>query len=259
MKISDRTFIISGGSAGLGLATVENLHEAGAYLAVLDLKPSRNSFEGLPRVAFFKTNITKTEEIQEAVDKAAEWAAKNNAPLGGVIHCAGVGTAAKVVESDGRPHSLELWNFTLGINLTGTFNLSRLVCPHLIKVAPEGPDEERGVIVMVASSAAFEGQPGQTAYAASKGAIRSMTLPMARDLGRYGIRVNTIAPSAFASDMTARMPPKTKASLEREMIFPRRMGQGPEFAQTVKWILECPYANGDTYRLSAGSRMPARM
>lgn len=179
------------------------------------------------------------------------------------------------MNSNGEPHSLDLWKFALDVNLTGTFNLTRLALRHLIKVEPEQPDGERGVIIMVASAAAvsrfimcpglsficlqFEGQPGQVAYSATKGAIRSMTLPLSRDLSRYGVRVLTIAPSIFASSMTDNFPDKTRASLERELQFPRRFGAAPEFAQTVKWILECGFVNGETIRLSGASRMPGRL
>ena len=179
-----------------------------------------------------------------------------------------------------------MWNFAIDVNLTGTFNLTRIACKHLVKVPPEDPDGERGVVVLVASSAAvrfifraslflclfsstgtnyvsvipqFEGQPGQVAYAAAKGALVSMTLPMARDLERYGIRVVTIAPGPFITPMTSVMNKKTQESITRELLFPRRMGEPREFAQTVKWILECPYVNGETIRLSGGGRLPGKL
>ncbi|KZT37961.1 3-hydroxy-acyl-CoA-dehydrogenase [Sistotremastrum suecicum HHB10207 ss-3] len=259
MKISNRTFIVSGGSAGLGLATVEALHDAGAYITVFDMKSSKDDFAGLSRVKFLKVDITKVDEIQDAVDKTAQWSQDIKAPFGGVVHCAGIGAGGVLVQKDGTPHSLETWNKVIDVNLTGTFNLSRLACQRLISVPPEGPDGERGVIIMVSSADAYEGQPSHTAYVASKGAIRSMTLPMARDLGRYGIRVNSIAPSAFKSAMTDQMPAWVRNSMEKEYIFPKRMGVPVEFAQTVKWILECPYANGDTFRLSGATRIPVKL
>jgi len=146
----------------------------------------------------------------------------------------------------------------------------------MVKQDPVGPDGERGIVIMVASSAAvrdttisdaysyallpqFEGQPGQVAYSASKGAVRSMTLPMARDLGRFGIRVVTIAPSLFVSPMTERMSPKVKDSLIRDVVFPKRFGETHEFADMVLWLIESTYANGEVFRLSAGGRMPGKL
>ncbi|KAI0060647.1 short chain type dehydrogenase [Artomyces pyxidatus] len=259
MKPTGRTFIVSGGSAGLGLATVETLLDSDAHVAIFDLRPPQKPLVHQFRTKFWEVDITNAEVVAKAVAGAAAWAAETGAPLGGVVNCAGVGTAAKVLGSDGEPHSLDLWKFALDVNLTGTFNLTRLACKYLQFVPADGPDGERGVIIMVASSAAFEGQPGQTAYAASKGALVSMTLPMSRDLARHGIRVMTIAPGAFASAMTDKMTEKTRASLHRELIFPKRMGTAAEFAQTVKWIVECPYVNGETIRLSGASRLPGKM
>ncbi|KAJ7036538.1 3-hydroxy-acyl-CoA-dehydrogenase [Mycena alexandri] len=260
MKTAGRTFIVSGGSSGLGLATVQDLISANAYISILDRSPPPG---GLPtsRVKFFQTDITQVEQIESAVNGTVEWVAATGATLGGVINCAGVGTAAKIVDAHNEPHSLDLWNFTLAVNLTGSFNLTRLALRHLVKVAPEdGVDGERGVIVLVSSAAAFEGQPGQTAYSATKGALRSMTLPLARDLSRHAIRVVTVAPGVFSSSMTANFPEKTRRSLENEGIaFPRRFGQPSEFAQTIRWILECPYVNGETIRLSGAGRLPGKL
>lgn len=147
------------------------------------------------------------------------------------------------------------------VNLTGSFNLTRLVLEHLIKVDPEpGSDGERGVVIFVSSAAAFEGQPGQTAYAATKGALRSMTLPMARDLARHAIRVVTVAPGVFDSSMTANFPVKARRSLENEgIVYPKRFGQPEEFSRTVRWILDCPYVNGETIRLSGAGRLPGKL
>jgi len=239
---------------------VHNLHRAGAYVSVLDLNENKSLLSELgSRVKFFKVDITKVEDIEAAIEGTVAWTSEANAPLGGVINCAGVGTAAKIIDAKGIAHSLDLWKFALDVNLTGTFNLTRLACQHLIKGEPEGPDGERGIIILVSSAAAFEGQPGQTAYAATKGALHSMTLPLARDLARHGVRVNTVAPGIFASSMTDRMPARARASLERELVFPPRFGQAVEFAQTVRWLVECAYMNGETVRLSGASRLPGRM
>ncbi|KAG6855904.1 hypothetical protein H0H87_009507 [Tephrocybe sp. NHM501043] len=238
MKISNRTFIVSGGSSGLGLATVFDLLSSDAYIAILDrAEPPASASLPASRTRYFQTDITEVSQIQAAVDATVQWTQQTDAPLGGVINCAGVGTAAKIIDASNEPHSLDLWDFAIAVNLTGSFNLTRLALPHLVNGQPEEtPDGERGVIVFVSSSAAYEGQPGQTAYAATKGALNSMTLPMARDLSRHAIRVVTIAPGVFASSMTAKMPPKTQRSLERDaIVYPHRLGQPAEFARTAEW------------------------
>ncbi|KAJ7663882.1 3-hydroxy-acyl-CoA-dehydrogenase [Mycena polygramma] len=260
MKLAGRTFIVSGGSSGLGLATVQDLISADAYISILDRSPPPADLPA-SKIKYYETDITKLAEIERAVDGTVEWAATRGAPLGGVINCAGVGIAAKIIDAHNEPHSLDLWDFMLAVNLTGTFNLTRLALRHLVKVTPEdGPDGERGVVVLVSSAAAFEGQPGQAAYSATKGALRSMTLPLARDLSRHAIRVVTVAPGAFSTSMTANLQGKARRSLESDgVVYPHRFGQPPEFAQTVRWILECPYVNGETIRLSGGGRLPGKL
>ncbi|RDB23573.1 hypothetical protein Hypma_008908 [Hypsizygus marmoreus] len=260
MKIENRTFIVSGGSSGLGLATVHSLLNAKAYVSVVDRSPPPSDLP-TSHVKFIQTDITRVEQVEKAVEDTVTWASQTEAPLGGVINCAGVGTAGKIIDAHNRPHSLDLWNFTLAVNLTGSFNLTRLALQHLVNVKPEDtPDGERGVIVFVASAAAFEGQPGQTAYSATKGALRSMTLPMARDLARHSVRVVTIAPGVFDSSMTANFPQKTRKSLESDgIVYPHRFGQPVEFAKTVRWILDCAYVNGETVRLSGAGRLPAKL
>ncbi|KDR67608.1 hypothetical protein GALMADRAFT_231796 [Galerina marginata CBS 339.88] len=261
MKVENRTFVVSGGSSGLGLATVQDLLSQKAYVAIIDRSPPPDSILSSKNLKFYQTDITVLAEVTAAVNNTVEWVSSTGAPLGGVINCAGVGTAAKVIDAHGKPHSLDLWDFAIAVNLTGSFNLTRLVLEHLVKVDPEpGNDGERGVVVLVASAAAFEGQPGQTAYSATKGALRSMTLPMARDLARHAIRVVTVAPGVFDSSMTANFPAKTRKSLESEgIVYPRRFGQPYEFAKTVMWILDCPYVNGETIRLSGGGRLPGKL
>ncbi|KAG8815901.1 hypothetical protein FRC19_000687 [Serendipita sp. 401] len=262
MIIRGRTFVVSGGSNGLGLATVIELVRNGGFVSVLDLKGlPEDIHQRLPReqVRYFKTDLTKDQNIEAAVNQTIEWTKETGSKLGGVVNCGGIAVAQKVVSADGTAHSLDLFEFALKVNVTGTFNLTRRVLEHLVKVEPEGADEERGIIIMVASAAAYEGQQGQVAYAASKGAIRSMTLPMARDLGRFGVRVNTIAPSLIVSPMTNNMSEKVKNSLQRDIAFPRRFGEPEEFAQSVKFLIESTYMNGETIRLSAGGRMPGRL
>jgi len=249
---------VASSSSGLGLATVNTLLASGAYVSILDLSALPSS-QNSSRTIFFEIDISKTKDVERAVEGTVAWAEKTGALLGGVVNAAGVGTIGKVVDARGNLLSLDLFEFTLAVNVVGTFNLTRLACKHLIRVPPEGEDGERGVIIMVSSAAAFEAQPGQTAYAASKGAVSSMTLPMARDLSRYGIRVNTIAPGTFESAMTARIPEKTRHSLDKETVFPRRFGNPAEFGETVKWMIECGFVNGETVRLSGAGRLPGKL
>jgi len=261
MKVENRTFLVSGGSSGLGLATVYDLLLQKAFVSIVDRSPPPEALLSSPNVKFYKTDITELSEVTSAVNKTVEWTSRSGAPLGGVINCAGVATAAKIIDAHGQPHSLDIWEFTIAVNLTGSFNLTRLVLEHLVKVDPEtGSDGERGVVIFVSSAAAFEGQPGQTAYAATKGALRSMTLPLSRDLARHAIRVVTIAPGVFDSSMTANFPVKTRKRLENEsIVYPKRFGQPEEFARTVRWILDCPYVNGETIRLSGAGRLPGKL
>ena len=163
-----------------------------------------------------------------------------------------------MLDRRGSPMSLDGHDFVMNVNVRGTVDLVRQCLVHMVKVDPI-QDGERGVVIMVASSAAFEGQPGQVSYSASKGAITAMTLPMARDLARYGVRVCTIAPSLFDSGMTTHMPPKVRKSLEGAMEFPRRAGQPPEFASLAKQCIENVMMNGAVLRLDGAMRMPSKM
>ncbi|GAW04506.1 3-hydroxyacyl- dehydrogenase [Lentinula edodes] len=262
MRISNRTFVISGGSSGLGLATVQELLRCNAYVAVLDLSPisaelvsdvetcSSDDTSQNPRVLYIETDVTQEDRVESAVDRIVEWTKLTGAHLGGVINGAGIALAELTINRRGEPHSTRTWDRVLGINLTGTFYLTRLVAKHLVTVPREYEleetarereegmvmkvsDGERGVIVMIASTVAYEGQAGQIAYAASKGAIRSMTLPMARDMSRYGVRVVTIAPGPFKTPMTGQFSQSMTDRLEKEaVLFPKRYGMPEEFAAT---------------------------
>ncbi|KAF9000673.1 3-hydroxy-acyl-CoA-dehydrogenase [Cyathus striatus] len=261
MKVENRTFIVSGGSSGLGLATVEDLLASKAYISILDRSPPPSYLLSSPNIKYTPSDITSLPSIETFITSTAAWTKETGARLGGVINCAGVGVAAKIIDAHGEPHDLDLWDFAIKVNLTGGFNLTRLALKEMVQVDPEeGHDGERGVVIFVASAAAFEGQPGQTAYSATKGALVSMTLPMARDLARHAIRVVTIAPGVFDSAMTANFPSKTRRSLEKEgIVYPKRFGQPSEFAGTIRWILECPYVNGETVRLSGAGRLPGKL
>lgn len=164
-----------------------------------------------------------------------------------------------MLDRDGAPMSLDDFEFVINVNLRGTLDLVRQTVPHLAAGEATGPDGERGIVIMVASAAAFDGQRGQVGYAASKGAVAAMTLPMTRDLARYGIRVVTIAPSLFDSRMTSAMPDKVRRSLEGAMEFPRRAGRPAEFAAAARHAMENVMLNGTVVRLDGGMRMPSRM
>ncbi|KAG6012105.1 hypothetical protein E4U54_007722 [Claviceps lovelessii] len=256
MKIENRTFLISGGASGLGKAcALEILHNGGS-VAILDMNEDGHDVvkQAGSSARFFPCDVLNTESITEAVRATAEWAKQVNKPIGGVIPAAGVSTPATILDRDGNPFSLDDVDFVLGVNLRGVLDLVRQATAEMAKVVPEGPDEERGVVIMVASSAAFDGQKGQISYSASKGAVAAMTLPMARDLARFGIRCVTIAPSLFETRMTSMMSSKVRKSLEATYEFPRRAGRPEEFAGLVKHCIENAMLNGTVIRLDGGSR-----
>lgn len=262
MKIADRTFIISGGASGLGLATARDLHAHGAFVSLLDLNSDAGSkivSELGSRAKFFEVDVSDTEAISKAIEGTAAWVKETGKEIGGVVAGAGVGLPGLIIDKKNEPLPISSIDFVLNINLRGTLDLIRQTLPHMTAVAPSGPDGERGVIIMVASSAAFDGQMGQVAYAASKGAVASLTLPLARDLSKYGIRAVTIAPALFDSNMTKLMSPKVKQSLTNAMEFPKRAGQPEEFARTVRDAVENSMLNGTVIRLDGAMRMPARL
>lgn len=262
MKIADRTFIISGGVSGLGLATARALHAQGAYVSLLDLNADNGAktvSELGSRSKFFETDVSSTEAIAAAIKGTVAWVQETGKEIGGVIAGAGVGLPGLIVDKKNEPLSIESIDFVLNINLRGTLDLIRQVVPYMTKNTLSGPDGERGVIIMIASSAAFDGQVGQVSYAASKGAVASLTLPLARDLSRYGIRAVTIAPSMFDSAMTRMMNDKVRQSLEKSMEFPKRAGQPEEFSRLVLECIGNEMLNGTVLRLDGAMRMPARL
>jgi NAD(P)-dependent dehydrogenase (short-subunit alcohol dehydrogenase family) len=262
MKVADRTFIISGGVSGLGLATARALHSQGAYVSLLDLNADNGSktvSELGSRAKFFETDVSSTESIADAIKGTVAWVQESGKEIGGVIAGAGVGLPGLIIDKKNEPLSIESIDFVLNINLRGTLDLIRQALPYMTKTTPQGPDGERGVIIMIASSAAFDGQMGQVSYAASKGAVASLTLPLARDLAKYGIRAVTIAPSMFDSAMTRMMSNKVKQSLENSMEFPKRAGLPEEFARLVVECVGNEMLNGTVLRLDGAMRMPARL
>lgn len=262
MLIKGRTFVVSGGCSGLGHATVRNLHAQGAYIAILDLdEPAGSQLVtdlDSDRAIFIATDISESSSIEAAIKHIATWLTATSAPLAGIICAAGVGNPGKLVSRSNKPLAMSAIDFVLNINLRGTLDLIRQMLPLMTQL-PKTPEHERGVIVLVSSSAAYDGQAGQVAYAASKGGIRSMTLPLARDLSSYGIRVVSIAPSLFESNMTAMMSDKVRSGLERAMEFPARAGRPEEFADLVRHVIENVMLNGVTIRLDGAMRMPARL
>ncbi|KAJ2894682.1 3-hydroxyacyl-CoA dehydrogenase type-2 [Zalerion maritima] len=261
MKIAGRTFIVSGGASGLGRACVESICQKGGNAAVLDLNDDLGAElvqKMGPSVKFWNTDVLSTESIRAAVGGTMEWAGETGKPVGGVIPAAGVSSPATMLDRHKNPLSLEGYDFVMNVNVRGTIDLVRQCLVHMSQVDPV-EDGERGVVIMVASSAAFDGQKGQVSYSASKGAVTAMTLPMARDLARYGIRVCTIAPSLFDSGMTSLMSDKVRKSLQGAMEFPLRAGQPPEFASLAVQCIENVMLNGTVLRLDGAMRMPSKM
>ncbi|PCH05259.1 Short-chain dehydrogenase/reductase SDR [Penicillium occitanis (nom. inval.)] len=271
MKPAGRTFIISGGCSGLGLATARDLHQAGAYVALLDVNADAGSAViqelGEQRAKFLQADVTDTSSLETAVNSTVEWIKQTGSVLAGVVAAAGVGLPAKIYDARTEsPVEMSSIDFVLNINIRGTIDLIRLSVPHMVKNTPLTEDGERGVIIMVSSAAAFDGQPGQVAYAASKGAVASMTLPLARDLARYGIRAVTIAPSLFDSAMTRQLSDKARKSLERVMEFPCDE-QRPACKNCLRHNIDCAYsvspvksrllAQNPATQLSASSATPA--
>lgn len=262
MQIKDRTFVVSGGSSGLGLATVQELHSQGAYIAILDCNEDTGNAvveKIVEKIFFCKADMSDPISTKTAVEKVLAWVEKVEKPIGGVVPAAGIGTPGQLINKKGESLALERLEHVLNVNIRGVFDLIRLLLPSMVNNTPTEPDGERGVIIMISSAAAFDGQPGQLAYAASKGAIRSSTLVLARDLARYGIRCCTIAPGYFDSAATRRASEKVRKSLEKVFEFPQRAGHGAEFAATARHIIENPMLNGETIRLDGATRMASRM
>lgn len=256
MKIKDCVAIVSGGASGLGEAVVRDIVAEGGKAAVFDLDAENGeklAAELGDAVIFCKANVTDEASIQAAVDNTV----KSLGAIHAVVNCAGVVIPAKVIDKKGKPISLDLFNKVIQINLVGTMNILRLAAEKMIQNTPND-DGEKGVVINVASVAAFEGQVGQAAYSASKAGVVGMTLPLAREFAAYGIRVNTVAPGIFMTPMLAGLPENTQKALADMMPFPKRLGKPSEFAMLVRQIIENPMLNGETIRLDAAIRMAAK-
>ena len=253
MDLENKVAFITGGASGLGRATAENFIAAGARVMVYDLNAenAEQAAKELGDNAIWAAGDVASEEDVKAAIRATTDAF---GALHVNINSAGIGAAARTISKKG-PMPLEQFEFVLRVNLIGTFNCLRLCAEVMQNNDPVTDDGERGVIVNVASVAAFDGQIGQAAYSASKGGVAGMTLPIARDLSRQGIRVATIAPGIFETPMMQFAPPQVREPLIEMTQFPRRLGDPSEFAQTAAYIVNCNYVNGEVIRLDSGIRM----
>jgi len=255
MQINGSTFLITGGASGLGAACARRLASAGGNVVIADLNDSEGAAlaDELGATArFIRTDVTSQTEAQAAVDLAL----REFGGLHGLVQCAGILGAARILGKDG-PHDLALFERVVRVNLIGTFNVLRLAAVAMSAGAADR-DGQRGVIVNTASVAAFEGHVGQAAYAASKGGVAGLTLPAARELARFGIRVVAVAPGVFETGMMSGATDELRQSLTDQIPFPSRWGQPSEFAQLVQSIIENPYINGTMIRIDGGLRMPIK-
>ncbi|MEN9904363.1 MAG: hypothetical protein RLZZ555_928 [Pseudomonadota bacterium] len=254
MEINDRVFVVTGGGSGLGAATAAMLVGKGGQVVLADVNADAGrqvAAELGARARFVLTDVTSDESARAAFEVA-----RSMGTLRGLVNCAGIAPAEKVVGKNGA-HRLESFARTISINLVGSFNMIRLAAETMVASESEAGGE-RGVIVNTASVAAYEGQIGQAAYAASKGGIVSMTLPIARELSRSGIRVMTIAPGIMETPMLLGMPAEVQQALGEMVPFPSRLGKPAEYAALVEHILANPYLNGEVFRLDGAIRMAAK-
>lgn len=255
MDIHGRTALVTGGASGLGLATTRALVDHGARVVVLDL-PSTSAEETIAALGDNATleagDVTQPEDVQRALDRAT-----GIGDLGIVVNCAGIATPARLLDRDGTPFPLEVFERVIRINLLGTFNVTRLAAKAIVEhTATEA--EDRAVIVNTASIAAFEGQLGQAAYAASKGGVAALTLPLARELARHRIRVVTIAPGLFKTPLLSGLPEEAMTALGAQVPHPQRLGDPAEFGLFVTQIAANPMLNGEVVRLDGAIRMGPR-
>ena len=252
MEIAGRVFLVTGGASGLGEGTARMLAREGGTVVVADLQAERGQAlaEELGG-AFVRCDVASEADGRAAVERAVSLGT-----LAGLVNCAGIAPAAKTVGKDGV-HPLELFVRTVTVNLVGTFNMIRLAAEAMCRNAPEA-NGERGVLVSTASVAAYEGQIGQAAYAASKGGVVGLTLPVARDLARHGIRHVTIAPGIFGTPMLFAMPQEVQDGLAASVPFPSRLGTPADYARLVRHVLENEMLNGEVIRLDGAIRLAPR-
>jgi NAD(P)-dependent dehydrogenase (short-subunit alcohol dehydrogenase family) len=254
MKIQGSSTLVTGGASGLGRASVDKLLSQGARVVIADLESSEGAAIARahgPSCRFFATDVTSDEDLRGALTLAQEMG-----PLRAVVHCAGRGGPLRLVDKHGEPGSRELFEAVVRVNLIGSFNVLRLSAAAM--AALEEVEGERGVIVLTASVAAFEGQIGQIPYAASKAGIVGMTIVAARDLAARKIRVCTIAPGTFDTPILAKVSAEVRESLAKSVPHPARLGHPDEFAMLAAHVIENPMLNGETIRLDGAIRMPPR-
>lgn len=256
MEIANKVVVITGGASGLGQATAEEVVARNGKAMIFDRDAGRAGevAESLgDNAAFVECDVTSEDSVKKAVGTTMD----RFGAIHACVNCAGVGSAMKTVGRDNQPHDLGVFESVVAINLIGTFNVLRLCAARM---AENEPDEEgeRGLVVNTASVAAFDGQVGQVAYAATKGGVVGMTLPVARDLAKLGIRCNTIAPGIFNTPLMNAAPDKVKQPLIEMTQFPKRLGYPAEYAQLVCHMMENRFLNGETIRLDGGIRMPPK-
>jgi len=254
MDMSGVAALVSGGASGLGHATATALAGAGAKVALLDIngaaaEAAARELGGIGLAC----DVTRADATEAAVATARD----KHGPARIVVNCAGIGRAGRIVDRDGKPMPFEQFKQVVEVNLLGSFNLLRLAAADMIGLDPLA-DGERGIILLTASVAAYDGQIGQAAYSASKGGIVGLTLPAARELARYGVRVMAIAPGVFATPMLAGLPEAAQASLAANVPFPQRLGRPEEYAALALHICRNPMLNGEVIRLDGALRMPPR-
>ncbi|HTK61637.1 MAG TPA: SDR family NAD(P)-dependent oxidoreductase [Pseudonocardia sp.] len=254
MDITGASAIVTGGASGLGEATSRLLAQRGAKVVILDLQEDRGELLAKEIGGVFaKADVSNEEQVQAAVEAASELG-----PLRILVNSAGLGKAGRIIGRDLKPIPLKDFEFVIRVNLVGTFNCSRLAASAMAATEPLADGTSRGAILNTASAAAFDGQIGQTPYSASKGGVVGMTLPMARDLARHGIRVNTIAPGLIDTPIYDKVPDPAafKAKLGESVVYPNRLGTADEFASMALEVLTNDYMNGETIRLDGAIRMP---
>ena len=250
MDVQGIVAIVTGGASGLGAATAHRLAGEGAHIVIADLQDSAGT-EIAEEIGgtYVHTDVTNAEQLQAAVEAAVD-----RGELRVLVNCAGIGPPSRTLDREGEPMDLGLFSTIVSVNLIGTFNAIRLAAAAMA-ITEQLSSGQRGVIVNTASVAAFDGQIGQAAYAASKGGIVGMTLPVARDLAVVGIRVNTIAPGIIDTPLLAGLPEPARESLAAQVLFPKRFGRPDEYADLVSHIIHNDYLNGETIRMDGGIRM----